>query len=98
MNDYHAAIYEAEEFMGGPATPPKGLTVNKTITGTITGMERRQNTVDANPRWVIELDANRTYTTKDDTACAYIPDFQHKGSKVTLTLDGRGQVIGYETN
>ena len=64
MNDYHAAIYEAEEFMGGPATPPKGLTVNKTITGTITGMERRQNTVDANPRWVIELDANRTYTDR----------------------------------
>ena len=23
MNDYHKAIYEAEEFMGGPATPRK---------------------------------------------------------------------------
>lgn len=23
MNDYHKAIYEAEEFMGGPATLPK---------------------------------------------------------------------------
>ena len=23
MNDYHAAIYEAEEFMGGPATHRK---------------------------------------------------------------------------
>lgn len=70
--------------------------MNTTITGTITGMERRQNTIDANPRWVIELDASRTYTTKDDTACAYMPDFHHKGETVTLTLDGRKQVIGYE--
>lgn len=28
MNDYHKAIYEAEEFMGGPATLPKGTTMN----------------------------------------------------------------------
>ena len=28
MNDCHAAIYEAEEFMGGPATLPKGNQMN----------------------------------------------------------------------
>lgn len=27
-DDYHAAIYEAEEFMGGPATLPKGTTMD----------------------------------------------------------------------
>ena len=28
MNDYHTATYEAEEFMGGPATLPKGIQMN----------------------------------------------------------------------
>lgn len=72
------------------------MTTTTTITGTITGIERGQNTVSANPRWKLELDANRTYTTKDDTACAYVPDWDHKGREVTLTLDGRKQIIGYE--
>jgi len=29
MSDYHKAIYEAEEFMGGPATLPKSNTCPK---------------------------------------------------------------------
>lgn len=73
--------------------------MNTTITGTITEMERRQNTVDANPRWTVTVNTGHTdftFKTKDDTACAYIPDFHHKGKVVTLTLDGRKQITGYE--
>ena len=95
MNDYHAAIYEAEEFMGGPATLPKGTTMSKTVTGTIEAIGRRQNTPDGNPRWVIDLNG-KSYNTKDNTTCAHKVDPWDKGREVTLTLDGRRQIIGYE--
>ena len=95
MNDYQAAIYEAEEFMGGPATLPKGTTMNKTVTGTIASIDRRQNTPAGNPRWAVRVNG-KTYNTKDDTACAHIPDLWDTMSRVTLTLDGNNQIIGYE--
>ena len=69
--------------------------MNTTITGTIEAVGRRQNTVDGNPRWTIDL-GGKTYNTKDDTMCAYVIDPWDKGATVTLTLDGRKQVVGYE--
>ena len=95
MNDYHKAIYEAEEYMGGPATLPKGTTMNKTVTGKIAAIQRRLNTPHGNPRWAVSV-GGETYNTKDDTHCNNLIDPWDSGREVTLTLDGNNQIIGYE--
>lgn len=69
--------------------------MNTTVTGTIEAIGRRQNTVDGNPRWTIDINGH-AYNTKDNTACAYVIDPWDRGRTVTLTLDGRNQIIGYE--
>ena len=69
--------------------------MNTTITGKIVAMQRRLNTPNGNPRWAISVDGE-TYNTKDDTTCAHKVDAWDSGRNVTLTLDGRKQIIGYE--
>lgn len=71
--------------------------MNKAITGTIEATTRRQNTVGGNPRWTIRMNGNN-YNTKDDTACAYRVSLGDVGRAATLDLDGRGQVIVYDSH
>lgn len=73
-------------------------TATRQVTATITGLKRRQNTPDGNPRYLVYIE-NQTapLKTADNIADGYIlPNFGPDGSdaeaSITLTLDDHDEI------
>lgn len=60
-----------------------------TITATVTGIARLTNTVNGNPRYMIELDTGDTYQTPADSMFAFEVHSGMVGHRYHLAIDGR---------
>ena len=73
----------------------------RTVTGTLSYVEREASSASGNPRWAIALDTGgyepETYVTGIDASVGYEVTNFRAGRKVTLTLKGKREaVIGME--
>lgn len=66
------------------------MSVDRTIETTITGMVRRQNSDNGNPRYRI-ITEHGSFLSKPDTGEAYSWS-EHLSGPVVLTVDGNGNV------
>lgn len=73
-------------------------TAPRQITATITGLDRRNNTPDGNPRYLVTIDTQEApLKTADDINDAhsintYGPTGAEAGQPVTLTLNKQGEI------
>lgn len=65
-------------------------------TGVITFLRRRRNSVNGNPSWAVTFDGQGSVNTKTDAQVGLMLSPAWEGDRVTVTIDGRGQIIDAE--
>lgn len=73
---------------------------NETITVNVIEIKRLDSSMNGNPRYALNTNEGKSYRTKADAGCAYVvspqPRVEGFEKRYTLTLDGRGSVVGIE--
>jgi hypothetical protein len=65
------------------------------ISGYVTEVERRGNTRNGNPRWIITTDPHGPIALKGDSQCAYMVTYGLVGKLIQMTLTPSGREIRF---